>query len=273
VFALAGVVVFIVLAAALAARDAIEATLLQRAFATAIGGDATIAALRYDGGARILDNLHLRTGDGSLDVTAEHVMLADRGDTLDVTAAGVRVTVAANRVPRRRARPARSTRRCARQRSRAAARPRCGRRYRAHHRERAARGGLAGIDATVRRDGNASHYEARLSIADRGGAYPVTAAGTVDARGHLTATWSAPAIPLASLVNLLPLGGLVLRDGIARDVSLTQSGATSRLTMNLSGVAGTLDDHELRGLTGPLVLNEDGMGTSGSAGRWIRRSR
>jgi len=98
VFALAGVVLFIVLAAALVARNAIEATLLQRAFATAIGGDATIAALRYDGGARILDNLHLRTGDGSLDVTAEHVMLADRGDTLDVTAAGVRVTVAANRV-------------------------------------------------------------------------------------------------------------------------------------------------------------------------------
>jgi exopolysaccharide biosynthesis protein len=250
---------------AFAAREPIEAALLQRGLATAIGGEATVGALRYDRGARVLDDLRLRTGDGALAITAEHVTIADRAGGLDITAVGVRATVAANRI-----------RGDELGRIGALGQALGSDRVRLHVHDavadvgRTMEGGplvrLAGIDATIRRNGNASHYDARLSVTDRGGAYPLSGSGSIDAAGHATATWTAPALPIASLVNLVSTNGLVLRDGIARDVDLTVRGATSRVTLTLAGVAGTFDDHELHALIGPLVLTEDGIGTSALTG-------
>ena len=267
--ALSGIALLVAAIAAFAARERIDAALLQRGFATAINGEATIGALRYDGGARILDNLRLRTGDGALSITAEHVSIADRDGGLDVVAAGVRATVAANRLQGNEL-----------ERLGALGGALGGDRVRLHVHDavadvgRSTEGGplvrLAGIEATVRRDGNASHYDARLSVADRSGAYPLAGTGSTDAAGHVDATWTAPALPIAALVDLVSPNALVLSDGLARDVGLTVRGTASRLTLNLAGVGGTLDGHELHALIGPLILTEDGIGTPGITGTLAR---
>jgi len=260
-----GVFAALAIVAALIARDAIEMALLQRGFATAINGEATIGALRHAGGARILDDVRFRTGDGGLAVSAEHVTLADRGNTLDVDAAGVRATVAADRM-------------LGDEFARIGALGGAlgADRVTLHVRDAVADVAhttpgpplvrLAGITATVQRDGGTAQFDARFTLADAGGAYPVTGAGTSDAAGRMSATWTASAIPVASLVALLPQNELVLRDGIARDVDLTVRGDASRLSLTLSGVDGTLGDHELHALAGPLVVTADGLGTPGLSG-------
>jgi exopolysaccharide biosynthesis protein len=63
----------------------------------------------------------------------------------------------------------------------------------------------------------------------------------------------------------LPPGDLLLREGMARNVAFS-GGARPRLTVDLSGVAGSLGSHELHALAGPLVVTADGLGTPGISG-------
>jgi exopolysaccharide biosynthesis protein len=249
----------------LVARDALETAWLQRALGGAIGGDATIGGLRHGGGMRVLDNVRLRTGDGAVTLTAEHVSLADRSGTLAVEAAGVRAAVVTDRIG-------------------ADELGRLGALGAAFGAERLvlhvdganadlarSDGGtplvrLTGITATAKRDASAATYDVHLTLNDASGAYPVRGNGSSDASGRAQATWTAPRLPVASLVALLPQSELAVREGTARDVALAAHPDGGRLVLTLDGVGGTLREQELHGLAGPLVITEDGLGTAGITG-------
>lgn len=248
----------------LVARDAIETAFLQRAFASAIGGEASIGALRHGVGTRILDDVRLRTGDGALTVTAEHVILADRGGALAVDAAGVRAVIATDRVTGDELGRL-GTLGGALGSDRVTARVRNAVADVARSDGAAPTVRLAGITATATRDGGSARYDVQLMLTDATGAYPIHGAGAADA-GRAEATWTAPRLPVGSLVALLPQNDLVVRAGTAHDVALALHPGASRLTLTLDGIAGTLGEQELHGVAGPLVVTEDGLGTDGITG-------
>jgi hypothetical protein len=248
---IAGCVVLFLIALAAAAHDTIEKIVLERALSGAFGGDAAIANLRHSDGLTILDGVRVQTAGGSAILTADNVSYAVNGDAWDVRPAGVHLTVALDALTG----------------DELAGAPNAGHvlgigRLVVHVVNaavtvtRGAEGGpkveLAGIDGTLDAAARLTYVLRGNVIADTG-AYPFSAS---DAR------WNAAALPLAPLTALLGDADVSVTDGLARNVAFAPAAGPSG-TFVLDNVQASVAGHALHGLTGPVTIAADGLGSTG----------
>jgi exopolysaccharide biosynthesis protein len=120
---------------------------------------------------------------------------------------------------------------------------------------------LAGISGTLDANGRLT-YDLRGNLIADTGAYPIAANAVAGPNGDVNWRWTASAVPLAPLALLLAAGDLTVRDGDARDVTFTSAGGLHG-ALTLAGVRATVAGHGVTGLTGPIVVVPDGLGSSG----------
>lgn len=248
---IAGCVVLFLIALAAAAHDTIEKLLLERTLAGAFGGDAAIADLRHADGLTILDGVRIQTAGGSAIVTADNVSYSVNGDVWDVHPSGAHLTLALDLLTGNELAGAPN-----------AAHVLDAGRLVVHVSDASVtvtRSGdagpkleLAGIDGTLDAAARLS-YELHGNVVADTGAYPFSAS---DAR------WNAAALPVAPFTALLDDADLSVSDGVARNVAFTSGGGLNG-TFVLDNVQASIGGHAVHGLTGPVTIVGDGLGSRG----------
>jgi len=248
---IAGGVVLFLIALAAAAHDTIEKIVLERTLAGAFGGDATIANLREADGLTIAEGVRITTATGSATLTAESVSYSVDGDTWDLHPTGVHITVALDLLTG----------------SELDGVPNAAHFLNAGHvrvhltnaelsltrgTDAAPSLEVAGLDGTLDASVQLAYTLHGNVIADTG-AYPFVAD---DER------WSAAALPLAPLSALLGNGDLTVSDGTARDVAFSTADGLHG-TFTLDAVRGSIAGHTVHGLSGPVTIVDDGLGSTG----------
>lgn len=250
VLLIAGCAVLFLIALAAAAHDAIEKLVLERTLSGAFGGDAAIGELRHAGGATILDGVRLQTAGGSAIVTADTVSYTVDGNVWDVRPSGVHLSLALDLLTGNELAGAPNAARVLD----------IGRLvvHLANASVSVTRGGdaglkveLDGIDGTLDAAAQLS-YELHGDLVADTGAYPFAASA---------ARWSAAALPVAPLTALLGNADLNVSAGVARNVAFAPDRGGG--TFVLDGVQASLAGHALHGLSGPVTIVRDGLGTTG----------
>jgi hypothetical protein len=248
---LGGCALLVLIVAAVAARDAIEKWALQHELSSAFGGgDASIARFERAGDVATLDGVSVQTPGGSLSVTADRVVCREAGNAWDVRASGLRATVAVDRLTG-------------------------GEGAIAHDLAQALGAQrlvirLAQSSVTMTRGGADG---ATLDVAHLDGSVVAGERPTVDLHGDVVAgarlypftaaagRWTAAALPLAPLAALLGSSAVRVDDGEARDVAFDDDAV--RGTLTLDGVRATIAGRRVSGLSGPLTIVPDGLGSTG----------
>jgi exopolysaccharide biosynthesis protein len=251
--------VLFLIAFAAAARDVVEKMVIEHTLASAFGGDASIANLRREDGLTIAEGVRVQTADGSATLTADRVAYTVNGDVWDVRPAGLHVTVAVDRILG----------------DELAGAPNAAHIINAGHllvhltnaavtvtrsTDETPKVEVAGIDGTLDAAAHVT-YDLRGNVVADTGAYPFTGNAVAGGEG-VDQRWTAASLPLASLAALLGNRALTVSDGTARNVSFTSAGGLHG-TFTLDGVRASIAGHALHGLTGPVTIVSDGLGSTG----------
>lgn len=257
-----GCVLLFAIALFLAAHDAIEKMVLERALSGAFGGDAAIANLHHEDGLTIAEGVSVQTAGGSAVLTAERVAYAVTGDAWDVRPTGLHLTLAVDRLLGDELAGA----------TNAAHILGIGR-LQLHVKNatltltRGAGDGtkleVAGVDGTLEA---AQHltYDLQGDVIAQSGAYPFRASAVDDAAG-VDDHWTAAALPAAPFAALLGSSDLSVSDGVARNVAFSVAGGL-RGTFTLDGVRAAIAGRDVRALAGPVTIVGDGAGSTGLDG-------
>ena len=248
------------IAFAAAAHGTIEKIVFERALAGAIGGDASIAALRREDGLTIVEGLRAQTAAGSATVTAERIAYTVTGDSWDIRPTGLHVTIAVDRLRGDELSGAQNAAHVLNI-GRLLAHVTNGAVTFTRSSGDATKVELAGIDGTLDASGHLI-YDLRGNLITATGAYPLAANAVADTGEGIDAHWTAAAVPLAPLAALLGSAGLTVRDGEARDVTFTSAGGLHG-TFTLANVRASIAGHAVHGLAGPVTVVRDGLGSTG----------
>lgn len=254
------VAVLSVMLIGLCLHDTIERVVLERALALRVGGDTTIGRLWYDdAGNEMLGDVRLRTADGGVTATADRVELTPRAGGVAIVAYGLHLDVALDRLAGDE--PQRLT-------------GLAGGPFTLQLGDAAAaigRSDVPGatlavdrISGTLRVASEGPSYDLRGDVVAGGQRYPVSGTGS-PLGDRLDQRWRAARLPLVALGALLPPSELAFSDGSARDVTLTIDGKP-HLALTLAGGSAQLEGHALAALAGPVIVDGDGIGTTGITG-------
>jgi exopolysaccharide biosynthesis protein len=257
---IAGCIVAFLIAFAAAAHDTIERMVVERALAGAFGGDASIATLRHENGATILEDVRAQTANGAVTVTLERAAYTVDGDEWNVDTDGVHVAIAVDRVAGDEFAGAPSAAHVlnlqhlvlqVKNASLALARSS----------DPATKVEVAGVSGTIDASARIT-YDVRGDLIADTGAYPFSAKAVSDSGAGVDARWTAAAVPLAPLTALLGTASLAVSDGEARDVTFTSAGGLHG-TFTLANVRASIAGQAVHGLAGPVTIVGDGLGSTG----------
>ncbi len=249
-----------VLAVAAASRDAIERAFLQHALVGALDADVSLGSLQHHDDRTVIDGVRIVTPLGTT-IVADRVTYRSVGDRWEITPLALRVTI-----PRSALGAAEVTRIVAAAHDLGIARALV--HLRAAEIDLTTDDGVRALDiGGITGDvhaGPAASYALQAIVTDHVaplGAYAVTVqSSTLD--GRRVQTFAADTLPLAGIGTLIGGNGVTLRGGIAHDVSVTLDGGL-RATMTIDGVAANLGSASIAGISGPLTIVGDGLGSAG----------
>ncbi|MBV8600880.1 MAG: hypothetical protein JO359_04865, partial [Candidatus Eremiobacteraeota bacterium] len=123
---------------------------------------------------------------------------------------------------------------------------------------------VKGIEADLHRSEAEFSYEARALVMSDGAPYPISASGTQEGT-HTEVTWQAEALPLAPLLDLANVPGLVPRGGILRQFSASSAGG--RAIIEDGRFALGEPAHEISSLRGNVAFSDGGIASPKLAGK------
>jgi exopolysaccharide biosynthesis protein len=239
-------------------RDTIERITLERSLAARFGGDASIAGLRHESGMRVLTGVRL--AGGGISLAADRVELTATPTGLEAVVRGLRAHVVLDRL--RLDEPARlGALEGVLGADRYAVRVLGGVVEVVRGADAAVTVALNDVTGNVQRTAAGVGYDVKLALADGGRSYPLSGSGRSEG-AQLVQHWSADLLPAAPLAALLPASTVLVHGGVVRNLSLHAAG-TLRATLTLAEASARVGNRELRGLGGPLIVTEDGVGTPG----------
>jgi exopolysaccharide biosynthesis protein len=256
---IAGCVVLFLIAFAAAARDTIERMVVERTLAGAFGGDTSVATLRHAGGVTVIEGVRAQTADGAATVTIDRATYTVNGDVWNVDTDGVHVTLA---VDKWRGDEFSGGPNAAHilNLNRLVAHVKNAGLVLVRGADASTRAEVAGVSGTADLSAHLA-YDLRGDVVSDTGAYPFRAGAIADSSDG-DVHWSAPALPLAPLVALIGNPDLAVQSGEARNVSFTSGGGLHG-TFALANVSATIAGRHVHGLTGPMTIVRDGLGSTG----------